>query len=453
MAGWRSWGRRTDAVLVPVVAFIGVAGFVVQSGGIDTFAEFGALLAVLISSGLLILRRRFPIAVGAVVLAAVAAYGFLLQQPGPIMVVFVVALYTVVDEGHVAVAVGLGVASVLTFAIADSLTRTGVSGNGATFLHAGWLVAVIVGVTRNRRAYLAEVEARTRAAGERADAEARRRATEDRLRIARELHDILGHHLSLINVQAGAALHRPDPVRSEQALTTIKEASRETLRELRAALNALRQEGEAPLSPPPGLNGLADLVTAAAASGLAIHVDITENRPLPPEVDLAAYRIVQEAITNVARHAAVSEAVVRIRPDGSDVLIEIDDGGRGTPDAIPASVVSDGVVPGGVVSGSVPGSAVSSGVVASGAASSNAASSNAGPSSAGPIGVLPKSVLPSSAVAADSEPGKAATRGNGILGMRERARALGGSLTAGPGPDGGFRVSARLPLSPDRMPS
>ncbi|GGN10041.1 signal transduction histidine kinase [Actinoplanes campanulatus] len=373
MAGLR--GRRTDAVLVPVVAFIGVAGLVVQSGGLGTAAEFAALLAVLISSGLLFLRRRFPVVVGVVALAAVTAYGFLLQQPGPIMLVFVVALYTVVDEGHLAVAIGLGVASVLAFAAADSLTRTGVSGNGATFLHAGWLVAVIAGVTRNRRAYLAEVEARTAAAELRAAEQARHRSTEDRLRIARELHDVLGHHLSLINVQAGAALHRPDPVRSEQALATIRETSRETLRELRAALNALRQDGEAPLTPPPGLNRLGELT----APGLAIRVEVTETRPLPSEVDLAAYRIVQEAVTNVTRHAAAKEAVVRIRPDGPDVLVEIDD---------------DGLGPRG----------------------------DAGP-------------------------------GNGILGMRERARALGGTLATGPRPGGGFRVSARLPLSPDRVPS
>ncbi len=228
------------------VALIAFAGLVVQSDGIDTGAEWTALLAVLLSSAALGLRRRCPVPVGLVALAAVSAYGALLHQPGPIMVVFVVALYTVVDEGHLAVAVGLGVASVLSFAYADSFHRSAETSNGATFLHAGWLVAVIVGVTRNRRAYLAEARARTLAAEQRLEEEARRRATEERLRIAREVHDVLGHHLSLINVQASAALHRPDPARSEQALTAIKQASKETLRELRTTLGVLRQDEAAP---------------------------------------------------------------------------------------------------------------------------------------------------------------------------------------------------------------
>jgi signal transduction histidine kinase len=358
-------GRAADTVLVLAVGLVAVVGLVVQSGGVDTAAEWVALAAVVVSAAALYFRRGHPVPVGVVALAAVSAYGMLLQQPGPVMLVFVVALYTVVDEGHLAVAVGLGVASVVAFAVADSYLPANAS-NGATLLHAGWLVAVIVGVTRNRRAYLAEAQARTLAAEQRMEEEARRRATEERLRIARELHDVLGHHLSLINVQASAALHRPDSDRSEQALTAIKQTSKETLRELRATLGALRQDGE----PPPGLNHLGDLVTTAGQSGLTIRTELAETRPLPPEVDLAAYRIVQEALTNVTRHAGATAAVVRVRPDRDDVLVEVEDDGTG----------------------------------ASGAP------------------------------------------GNGILGMRERAQALGGSLTTGPGPDGGFLVHARLPL-------
>ncbi|GAA2708866.1 sensor histidine kinase [Micromonospora olivasterospora] len=358
--------------LVLVVGLVALAGLVVQSGGIDTAAEWAALLAVLASSGALYVRRRHPLPVGVAALAAVGAYGALLHRPGPIMLVFVVALYTVVDEGHLAVAIGLGLASVVAFAVADSYNRTAASVNGATLLHAGWLIAVIVGVTRNRRAYLAEAQARVLAAEQRTAEEARRRATEERLRIARELHDALGHHLSLINVQASAALHRPDPARSTQALTAIKQTSKETLRELRTTLGMLRQEDEAPAAPPPGLNRLYELVTTAGRSGLEIRTELTETRPLPPDVDLAAYRIVQEALTNVTRHAAATTAVIRIRPDRDDVLVEVEDDGSGAP---------------------------------------------------GPPG-------------------------NGIRGMGERVRALSGSLTTGPGPDGGFRVRARLPLQP-----
>ncbi|MFD4204822.1 sensor histidine kinase [Micromonospora tulbaghiae] len=380
MSSWRRHGLKAEAAVVPAVALVALLGLFVQSEGIDTTAELVALLTVVVSSAALYLRRRYPVTVGVIALAAVAAYGALLHRPGPIMLVFVVALYTVVDEGHLAVAVGLGLASVVSFAVADSYTRTGVSGNGATLLHAGWLVAVIVGVTRNRRAYLAEVQARVLAAEQRKEEEARHRATEERLRIARELHDLLGHHLSLISVQASAALHRPDPERSAEALTVIKQTSRETLRELRAALGVLRQEGTTPSHPVPGLDRLDELVTTAGRRGLTVRTEVTETGPLPPEVDLSAYRIVQEALTNVSRHAGASTAVVRVVPDGDEVLVEVADDG------------------------------------------------------AGPTG--PPDTTP----------------GNGILGMGERARALGGSLTTGPGPDGGFLVRARLPLRPVPLP-
>ncbi|MEU8219816.1 sensor histidine kinase [Micromonospora taraxaci] len=372
---WR--GRPADTALVLAVGLVALVGLVVQSRGIDTVAEWAALPVVLASSAALYVRRRHPVPVGLVALAAVGAYGALLHKPGPIMLVFVVALYTVVDEGHLRVAVGLGLASVIAFAVADSYNRSPDTMNGATLLHAGWLVAVIVGVTRNRRAYLAEAQARAVAAKQRTEEEARRRATEERLRIARELHDILGHHLSLINVQASAALHRPDPTRSEQALTAIKEASKETLRELRTTLGALRQEGEASVVPAPGLRRLDDLITTAGRSEVDIRTEFTEVGSLPPEVDLAVYRIVQEALTNVTRHARAATVVVRVRSDSDDVLVEVEDDGTGAPGA----------------------------------------------------------------------------PGSGILGMHERARALGGSLTTGTRPDGGFRVHARLPLRPRPAPT
>ncbi|WP_422768711.1 sensor histidine kinase [Plantactinospora sp. WMMC1484] len=370
--GWRPHRRATDAGLILAVGLVAVAGLVVQSDGIDTAADRAALLAVLVSAGALALRRRHPVPVGVVALAAVGAYGELLHRPGPIMLVFVVALYTVVDEGHLAVAIGLGSASVVAFAVADGYHRTEGSANGATLLHAGWVVAVIVGVTRNRRAYLAEARARMLAAERSREDEVRRRSTEERLRIARELHDVLGHHLSLINVQASAALHRPDPDRATEALTAIKQASKEMLGELRTALGVLRQEGVAGLAPVPGLNRLDELVSTARQSGLEIRTELTETRPLPPEVDLAAYRIVQEALTNVTRHAGATTAVIRVRPHRNDVLVEVEDDGSGEP----------------------------------------------------------------------------APPGNGILGMGERVRALGGSLSTGPGPDGGFRVHARFPMRP-----
>ncbi|WP_018351878.1 sensor histidine kinase [Longispora albida] len=371
MATWRWHGRAADTVLLLVVGGVAAFGLLVQSRGIDTASEWAAALAVLVSSAALYFRRQYPIAVGAVALAAVSAYGILLHKPGPIMLVFVVALYTVVDEGHVLVAIGLGLSSVVAYSVASSYTRTADSVNGATFLHAGWLVAVIVGVTRNRRAYLAEAQARELASEQGKEEEALRRATEERLRIARELHDVLGHHLSLINVQASAALHRPDPARSEEALTAIKQASKETLSELRAVLGILRSDG----GTVPGLGRVYELVAAAGRSGLEVRTELAETRALPPEADHAAYRIIQEALTNVTRHSDARTAVIRVRPEGDAVLVEVTDDGTGAGTASP--------------------------------------------------------------------PGQ---RGNGILGMAERARALGGTLDAGPVPEGGFRVSACLPV-------
>ncbi|WP_238432428.1 hypothetical protein [Micromonospora tarensis] len=169
-AWWR--GRPADTALVLAVGLVALVGLVVQSHGIDTTAEWAALPVVLASSGALLVRRGHPVPVGVVALAAVGAYGALLHRPGPIMLVFVVALYTVVDEGFLWVAIGLGVASVIAFAVADNDNRSPGSMNGATLLHAGWLVAVIVGVTRNRRAYLAEAQARAVAAERRTEEEA-----------------------------------------------------------------------------------------------------------------------------------------------------------------------------------------------------------------------------------------------------------------------------------------
>jgi signal transduction histidine kinase len=163
--------------------------------------------------------------------------------------------------------------------------------------------------------------------------EALRRASEERLRIARELHDALGHHLSLINVQAGVALHVNEGL-SEQArssLSAIKQASKEGLAELRSVLEILRQEGErAPRSPTSTLARLDDLVAQAAAAGLEVRMETDGDvRPLPFGVDVAAFRIVQEALTNVTRHAGPATATVRVAYGGGDLTIQVDDDGRG----------------------------------------------------------------------------------------------------------------------------
>ncbi|MFH8405655.1 sensor histidine kinase [Streptomyces sp. NPDC018019] len=249
------------------------------------------------------------------------------------------------------------------------------------------LVVAVVAVSelaRVRREQLA------RARAERVAAE-RRRADEERLRIARELHDVLAHSISVINVQAGVglALLDDDPEQARTALTTIKAASKEALGEVRQVLAALRAPGDAPRSPAPGLARLPELCEQAEGAGLTVRVT-EEGDPtgLAPGADLAAFRIVQEALTNVVRHSGSRTARVRLVRLPGALEITVDDDGPAT-----------------------------------------AAGRAGNPGEAG-------------------DAGDVAGGGNGLVGMRERAAALGGTVEAGPRPDGGFRVRARLPLRP-----
>jgi signal transduction histidine kinase len=158
------------------------------------------------------------------------------------------------------------------------------------------------------------------------------RANQERLRIARELHDVLAHNVSLINVQAGTALHLLDrePERARPALEAIKEASSETLREVRSVLEIVRRQGEpAPLAPTVGLAGLDDLIARTSAAGIPVRRQTHGSpRALPASVDLAVYRIVQEALTNVARHARPASAVVRLSFADEELTLEVEDDGR-----------------------------------------------------------------------------------------------------------------------------
>jgi signal transduction histidine kinase len=191
---------------------------------------------------------------------------------------------------------------------------------------AGWLAVLVIAaeVVRLRRERTIETRA-TRAL------DARRRASEELLQMARDLHDVIGHNISLINVQAGVGLDLMDthPEQARAALAAIKAVSKDALDELRTMLGALRQGDEdAPRDPAPGLDRLDRLVEQTRAAGIAVTVQtVGETRSLPAAVDLAAYRIVQESLTNVARHAGRATATVRVAhgPDGLDVEIR-DDG-------------------------------------------------------------------------------------------------------------------------------
>ncbi|MGH3389925.1 MAG: sensor histidine kinase, partial [Actinomadura sp.] len=194
-----------------------------------------------------------------------------------------------------------------------------------------WGLVVLTGgeIFRFKRERAAQA-ARTRAEEE------RRQSSEERLRIARELHDVLAHNISMINVQAGVALHLMDerPEQARTALAAIKEASKEALTEMRSVIGVLRQQGDddAPRTPTAGLARLTELAGRARSAGLTVHVETAgPSRQLPSSVDLAAFRIIQESLTNVTRHAGPGpvSAWVRITYGEGDVAVEVDDDGRG----------------------------------------------------------------------------------------------------------------------------
>ncbi len=191
---------------------------------------------------------------------------------------------------------------------------------------AAWVLAVVAlsELVRTRREQWVKEQA------ERAQA-ARRRADEERLRIARELHDVLAHSISVINVQAGVglALLDSDPEQARTALSTIKAQSKEALGEVRQVLDTLRAPGDAPRTPAPGLDRLPELVEQAGRAGLSVEAHGAPP-PLPPGTDLAAFRIVQEALTNVVRHSGSRRARVHLDQEGGTLRIRVDDDGPAT---------------------------------------------------------------------------------------------------------------------------
>ena len=373
-------GARTSlwidgALSLGVAVFITIGTYFASQGQPDRRPfDAGGVAILLVSAGALTARRRHPVATLAVVFVATFAYLGLGYAQGPVWLPLIIAYFSAVIRGKGIVAAGFAVVGFLLFPWIDRLLRDrpGPSLGGLVAL-AAWLLVLLgaaefIRIRRERAAEALRVH----------EEEAKARATEERLRIARELHDALGHHLSLISVQAGVALHvneeLPEPVRA--SLTAIKQSSGEALTELRSVLEILRQEGErAPRSPASSLDRIDDLVSQAAAAGIDVHTETEGDvHPLPFGVDVAAFRTVQEALTNVARHAGQASATVRLDYGDDELTVEVDDDGNGA--------------------------------------------------------------------AATSTPGS----GKGVVGMRERAAALGGELEAGPKPEGGFRVRARLPL-------
>jgi signal transduction histidine kinase len=332
---WPGSASRTSVIVdgalaAGLAAFLTVGTYFASQGQPDRRPfDAGAIALVIVAAGALAWRRRRPVAVLGVVFGAALIYFVVGYANGPIWLALIVAYFTAVVGGHrlaaaVTAAVGFGVFPWLDYLLRD---QPGPSLVGMAGL-AAWLL-VLLGVAeaiRIRRERMVEA-ARIR------EEEALRRAGEERLRIARELHDTLGHHLSLISMQSGVALHlnKELPEQARSSLAAIKQASKEALAELRSVLDILRQEGEpASRSPTWTLARLEDVVSQAAAAGLVVRTESDgEVRPLPFAVDVAAFRIVQEALTNVARHAGPATATVRISYGDRDLSVQVDDDGRG----------------------------------------------------------------------------------------------------------------------------
>jgi signal transduction histidine kinase len=371
-------GIRRDAAFVAAVAVVVLGGALTAPPGRVGLDPIGYLLLA-VSVGALAVRRRLPVPVLVTTAACLLAYQ-LRGYPGLVTAVpVVVAVYSAVDVGHRLAAAVTVTAGFLAVVAGDLLRAGGPPAREVLeqrFLLIGWLVAagVAAEVSRHRRAYLQQAEQRAADAERTREEAARRRAGEERLRIARELHDSLTHSISVIKVQAGIAIHlaRKNDQPVPDALLAIQEASADAMRELRATLEVLRHDDEPASS---GLDRLDDLVERARTAGLPTTVTVSgSRRSLPPVVDRTAYRIVQEALTNVARHAGPATAEVHMGYADHALTVQIDDDGQAASDTAP-----------------VP--------------------------------------------------------GVGLLGMRERVTALGGSLQAGPRPVGGFTVRAELPLA------
>ncbi|MET9590124.1 histidine kinase [Streptomyces sp. NPDC006516] len=374
---------------VAVLACMICASFVEQNPGRGPVfgtrtPEPSSVLLMVLAAGALVLRRRRPMTVLAVTGLLSAAEFLLMDPPAPVVMSTVIALYTIAagTDRPTTWRAGLLTMGVLTVTAMVVGASPWYSQENLGVLAWTGLAGAAGDAVRSRRAFIDAIRERAERAERTRDEEARRRVAEERLRIARDLHDVVAHHIALVNVQAGVAAHVMDkrPDQAKEALAHVREASRSALNELRATVGLLRQSGdpEAPTEPAPGLALLDALVETFRNAGLPVEVACTDrDSPLPAAADLAAYRIIQEALTNVRKHAgAGAKAEVSVVRVGGTAEITVLDSGGG---AAPAPGPDDG-------------------------------------------------------------------GGHGLLGMRERVTALGGTLTAGPRYGGGFRVHAILPV-------
>ncbi|MDL2079200.1 histidine kinase [Streptomyces sp. GXMU-J15] len=334
-----------DAALAAAVLVCMVAGSFVDPHSQDGVTwtlrtpDLASLTLITLGATALVFRRRAPRTVLAVTGTLSVIESVTGDDPrAPVAMSAVIALYTVASttDRPTTWRIGLLTMTVLTGAamLAGPLPWYAQE-NLAIFAWTG-MAATAGDAIRSRRAFVDAIKERAERAERTREEEARRRVAEERLRIARDLHDVVAHHIALVNVQAGVAAHVMDkrPDQAKEALSHVREASRSALNELRATVGLLRQSGdpEAPTEPAPGLDLLDELVGTFRSAGLQVEVArADQGTTLPAAVDLAAYRVIQEALTNVQKHAGNSAkaevSVVRVGPHMEITVLD-----NGTPD-------------------------------------------------------------------------------------------------------------------------
>lgn len=312
--------------LMQVLGTVGAAHRESARRPLDVFA-FVLLLA---GPAALIRRGRYPVAVLLFTFGVTSVYELMGYSDGPVYFAVAVAVVAATMQGHRRAAISVGALGYGTFVWGEFvLGLEGAPELPEAIAVGAWLVALltIAEAVRTRRERFQEAM-RTRAE------ERKRRASDERLRIAQELHDVLAHNISLINVQAGVALHLLDeqPEQARPALAAIKDASNDALRELRSVLDVLRRDSdEAPRAPTAGLAQLGTLIAGTEKVGLDVTLESEgDPRLLPLAVDQAAFRIVQESLTNVTRHAGAATVRIVLKYGPEDLRIEVADDGRGT---------------------------------------------------------------------------------------------------------------------------
>lgn len=429
-----------DVLLALFVTFMQIQGTLRVSETSEVVArplsDLGNLgFALLVVAGaVLVVRRRWPVAVFVINAAVSLVYFSIGFADGPGWLSLFVAIYTVTAHGDGRRSLRIVAVGIAVLAVAWLIEGVDVEPQEAL----GWLffrigaavMAAALGESiRSRRVIAIEALERADRAERTRDEEARRRVDAERLRIAREVHDTVAHAIAIINVQAGVTAHVLDkrPDRARETLVTIEQTSAQALHEMRAILGVLRDTDDGRV-PNPGLRQLDDLVAMAREGGLDVKLEVSTPSPqLPSAVDTAAYRIFQEAITNVLRHAGPTRVTVAVGQDTDVLDLRVTDDGGQSGASEPENQAQ----------------AADNG--ADGVATEPARPSTTRAAEPATVSIMTNSVRPALAAAGSSGDGGT---GRGIAGMRERCELLGGHLEAGPRPEGGFEVRATLPLSP-----